>query len=239
MATVSTKEQDFLECDEALRGQSHVCLSFLCPEDILDDKQVFFLSKFLSTVSKDVELMFVALKDRYPADTELIEQIRSQHSYLSKEEDLQEQFRLFSKSPSLEDEFHAKNQFKTTIRGVKVRGVYGSEGEARARVEKLRRKDPRHNIYVAEVGAWLPFADNPDELKDAEYAETGLNTLMKCYRENLDKTQQHFDSRIAEVREEFGAPSSGAEEASTVFAAVLEDKNDAWLESRISSVENA
>lgn len=84
----------------------------------------------------------------------------------------------------LEDEFFAKNDFRTTVRGLKVRGVYGSRAEAEARSKKLQRNDALHNIFLGEIGKWLPWDPAPMDVPEQEYAEEQLNTLMKKYKEN-------------------------------------------------------
>jgi hypothetical protein len=91
---------------------------------------------------------------------------------------------MFTNRTKLEEEFHAKNDFKTTVRGLKVRGVYSSQAEAVARSKKLQRQDTVHNIYLAEIGKWLPWDPEPNDVADQEYAEEELNTLMKRYTEN-------------------------------------------------------
>jgi hypothetical protein len=63
------------------------------------------------------------------------------HSFVKKNEkelresSLKEQYDdyLYANRTKLEDEFYAKNEFRTTVRGLKVRGVYGSQAEAVAR----------------------------------------------------------------------------------------------------------
>jgi hypothetical protein len=41
-----------------------------------------------------------------------------------------------------------------------------------------------HNVFVGEVGKWLPWDPNPNAVAEQEYAEDQLNTLMKKYKEN-------------------------------------------------------
>ena len=84
----------------------------------------------------------------------------------------------------LENEFYTINEFRTTVRGLKIRGAYTSKEEAVARSKKLQRLDPIHNIFVAEVGKWLPWDPEPSQVGEQEYAEEKLNTLMKNYKEN-------------------------------------------------------
>jgi hypothetical protein len=91
---------------------------------------------------------------------------------------------LFKNQTKLEEEFFAKNEFRTTIRGLKVRGVTGTHGEAVALSKKLQRLDPVHNIFLGEVGKWLPWDPKPHQIQEQEYAEDQLNTLMKRYKDN-------------------------------------------------------
>jgi hypothetical protein len=96
---------------------------------------------------------------------------------------------LYRNKAKLEDEFFAKNEFRTTVRGLKVRGVYGTQGEAVARSKKLQRTDPLHNIFVGEIGKWLPWDPEPSDVAEQEYAEEQLNTLMKKYKENEEQRE--------------------------------------------------
>lgn len=99
---------------------------------------------------------------------------------------------LFAQGEKLEDEFYAKNNFRTSVRGLKVRGTYGSYEEAAARAKKLQGVDPLFNIYVAEVGKWLPWDPKPSQVQDQEYAEDQLNTLMKAYKQNEEAREQFY-----------------------------------------------
>jgi len=99
---------------------------------------------------------------------------------------------MFSNGKRLEEDFHSKNGFQTSVRGLKVRGSYSSQEEASARAKKLQRNDPIHNIYVATVGKWLAWDPKPHDVADQEYAEDELNSLMKSYKENEDQKEQFF-----------------------------------------------
>ena len=96
---------------------------------------------------------------------------------------------MYVNKTKLEDEFYAKNEFRTTVRGLKVRGVYASQAEAVARSKKLQRQDTLPNICVGEVGKWLPWDPDPAEVSEQEYAEDQLNTLMKNYKENEESRE--------------------------------------------------
>ena len=91
---------------------------------------------------------------------------------------------IYQHGVQLEDDFYAKNNFQTTMRGLKIRGSYGQKEEAESRAKKLQKMDPDHNIYVGQVGKWLPWDPAPSAIPEQEYAEEQLNTLMKKYKEN-------------------------------------------------------
>ena len=93
---------------------------------------------------------------------------------------------LYTNRQALEDKFYALNEFRTTVRGLKIRGTYSTREEAVARSKKLQRLDPLHNIFVGEIGKWLPWDPEPSQVGEQEYAEEELNTLMKKYKENED-----------------------------------------------------
>ena len=105
---------------------------------------------------------------------------------------------LFKNQAKLEESFFAKNNFQTTIRGLKVRGVTGTHGEAVAMSKKLQRNDPIHNIFLGEVGKWLPWDPKPHQVQEQEYAEDQLNTLMKGYKSN-EEARELF---VSEQRKE-------------------------------------
>ena len=110
---------------------------------------------------------------------------------------------LYAQSTKLEDEFYAKNEFRTSVRGLKVRGSYGSAEEATARAKKLQQQDGLHNIFVGEVGKWLPWDPSPNQVKEQEYAEDQLNTLMKAYKENEEAREQFYSKNPEAKREAF------------------------------------
>ncbi len=102
---------------------------------------------------------------------------------------------VFRNGQKLEDEFHAANNFQTTVRGLKVRGVYGTSAEAEVRAKKLIRNDPLHNILLGQVGKWLPWDPSPNAIQEQEYAEDQLNNLMKSYRKNEENVESFYKER--------------------------------------------
>ena len=116
---------------------------------------------------------------------------------------------MFANKTKLEDEFYAQNDFRTSMRGVKVRGVYGNPKEAELKAKKLQTKDKYHNIFMAEVGKWTPWDPSPHEVADQDYNNDQLNNLMKKYKENEDNREKFFEERTKGSKQVFGANTSG------------------------------
>lgn len=203
-STVSTKEVDYLDEDKPLRGQNYVCLSFISPEDILNNKEVYTFNRFLDQFSKDLDLMFQNLMTRYPDDSDLLKSIKETHSHIFDGNILQEQYRFFKKlnSGDIDREFLEQNDFRTSVRGIKVRGSFETLKEAQVRAEVLKRSGDKFDIYIGQVGCWCPWSPNPDDLQDQQYTETQLNTLMQKYKENMMLKDEFFEQRKREKIED-------------------------------------
>lgn len=232
--------EDFLSEDAEIPSQKVVLLSFLSPEKILANKDVFQFQQFL----KDYDLQWRTTKleawlaEQVAAVNRKLEEIagglektdlsggvvltpqaaaaavRTQELRVDRlVEDFKEHVRkttkdaapsdiqqelddfLFKNSARLEEEFFAKNNFRTTIRGIKVRGVFSSEAEASVRAKRLQKSDPTFNIYAGQVGKWMAWEPDPNKVVDQEYANDQLNTLMKKYRENEESRDQFYNEQ--------------------------------------------
>jgi hypothetical protein len=106
---------------------------------------------------------------------------------------------LFKNQTKLEEDFFAKNEFRTSMRGLKVRGVTGTHAEAVAMSKKLQRNDTIHNIFLGEVGKWLPWDPKPHQVQDQEYAEDQLNMLMKNYKDNEESREKFMSEQRDEL----------------------------------------
>ncbi len=77
-----------------------------------------------------------------------------------------------------------------SLRGLKVRGVFGTQEEANARAKEIQESDPNFHVFVGEVGKWCPWDPDPNSVKDQEYQNKELNDLMKGYKDNLEKSKK-------------------------------------------------
>jgi len=297
------ENQVFLEPDDEIRGQKFICLSFLSPEKVLKNKDIFFFSKFLEFYALDYKVKatesFVmgqlrdlqsALADVHldlenlhglakvaeqdaketketkveakevdtsgavvealdtsgavvEADTPLqtlTKTLKDTADKLAKfrgaltqktgtdldahvkanmadfrETTIQEAYDSYMvvNRQKLEDQFHKENSFRTTVRGLKCRGTYSTHEQASARAQQLHKKDPNFNVYVGEVGQWLPWDPEPDEVAEQQYSNEQLNNLMKSYRENAEKRDEFFEEEKRQRVAEATAAAAAAKKA--------------------------
>lgn len=209
------KYVDLLEEDKPIAGQKFVCLSFVSPEHIIKQKEQFLFEQFVKQwdYKKSMEkfnqfLNFVSFKyslsfDKLTADFQEFtkeegETIRTTSSTL-----VSDDYKTFldTNEDELEQKFGEKHGFQTSTRGIKVRGVFATQGEAELRCKLLREVDPNHDIYVGQVGMWVPFHPEAYKTGRVEYMEETLNQLMSDKKKNEENAKQEFDKRVREARQ--------------------------------------
>lgn len=232
---VYTRDVDYLDEDKPIRGQNYVCLSFISPEEVLANKEVFYIGRFLERFSKDMDALLSSLKAKYPDDEEMLNSIRETNGYIFDGAELQDQYRFFRdvNSADLDKEFREKNDFRTSIRGIKVRGVFDSLKEAQNRAEFLKKGGDKFDIFVGQVGVWCPWSPNPHDMEDVQYAEAHLNTLMSKYKENSAQKDIFFEQRKNEKIEQARVKL----EKSKVSNIPVLDTVDTWTQSKEAAVE--
>jgi hypothetical protein len=163
-------KEDYLEVDKEIRGQNFVCLSFISPEKLIRDKELFNVHHFLKSICPEYTL----------DDTTIVEKYKDF---------------IFSKKAELETQFNELNDFRTSVRGIKVRGSYDTIREAEMRAKRLQKMDPNFNVFVGQVGYWLPWDPEPKDVGNESYANNDLNTLMSKYNENAEQREEIFNTR--------------------------------------------
>ena len=204
---------DLLEEDKPISGQKFVCVSFVSPETILKQKNIFFFEQFLKhyDLSKSVErftqfMNFISYK--YSIEFETImndfqEFLKSQKEEFQ-EGKLRDDYKTFldNNEDRLQDEFSKTHDFTTSVRGIKVRGCYSTQEEAELRCKMLREIDPNHNVYVGPVGLWMPWEPEAYKTGRVEYLEEQLNELMSEKNKNESRAKQAFEKRVLESRKQ-------------------------------------
>ena len=208
---VNPKYVDLLEEDKPIAGQKYACVSFVSPENVLKRKEIFYFEKFLNKwdFNKSIEkfiqfLNFISYKYSVSFDElseELKEFVKEERVKLE-ETNILDEYKTFvdNNEEELEKKFNIDNQFQTSIRGLKIRGSYGSLEEAEMRAGLLREADPNHDVFVGPVGMWMPWEPEAYKTGRVEYLEEELNALMKEKNKNDSSAKDAFNERIKETK---------------------------------------
>jgi hypothetical protein len=97
--------------------------------------------------------------------------------------------------------FLTDKENKTSLSGIKIRGVFPTYESACEHAKNVQNVDPYFNVFVGELGKWLPFDPSPDSdaVKNSEYANEQLNGMMKAYLENQEKAKIFHEQRKNEM----------------------------------------
>ena len=202
---------DLLDEDRPISGQKYVCLSFISPENHIKKKELFYFEKYLKTFEfrKTFDkytqfLNFVAYKynldfNVLTKDMEEFVEEEKNNLFLSSLEDEYKSF-IDAKEEDLQKEYNIEHSFQTNTRGIKVRGVFGSQEEAELKCKMLRENDPNHDVYVGQVGIWMPFHPEAYKTGRVEYLEKDLNDLMAQKKKNDEISKEQFKDRVKESK---------------------------------------
>ena len=208
---VNPKYVDLCFEDQAIAGQKFACMSFVSPEKILKKREVFLFNQFIKQweFSKSMEkyfefVHFIAYK--YNLNVETL--IQDFNDFIKEENDklqstgIEDDYKNFidKQEEKLNEKFSKEHSYQTSVRGVKVRGVFSTQGEAEEKCKKLRDSDPNHDIYVGPVGVWVPW--DPDAYKTGrvEHLEEELNALHKEKMKNEELAKKEFEERVRETK---------------------------------------
>jgi hypothetical protein len=203
---------DLCDEDAPIAGQKFACMSFVSPEKILKKREVFIFEQFVKqwdftkSIEKSIDFLnFAAYKYNLKA-----EDLMADFKEYAKEEDtklksgsLDDDFKTFmdKNEDRLNEQFSREHAFQTSVRGLKLRGVFSTQEEAEMRCKKIRDIDPSHDIFVGPVGMWIPW--DPDAYKTGriEFMEEELNQLHSEKIKNESMAKDEFERRVKETKQ--------------------------------------
>ena len=207
------KYVDLLEEDKGIAGQKFVCVSFVSPEKILKNKDIFFFEEFLKkwefnkSMEKFVQFLnFMSYKYNVSFDeisNDFKDFVTEERDNLSKNS-LTDDYKTFvdNNEDELDKKFSTLNNFQTTTRGLKIRGSYPTIEEAELRCKLLRELDPNHDVFVGPVGLWMPWDPEAYKTGRVEYLEDELNQLMSEKNKNEVNAKNAFEQRVKETKQQ-------------------------------------
>ena len=132
-----------------------------------------------------------------------LDEFCSEEKDMLKNGTLEDDFKTFidNSEEALQSAFDKDHQFQTSVRSVKIRGVYPTQEEAELRCKMLREADPNHDVYVGPVGMWMPWEPEAYKTGRVEYLEDELNQLMHEKAKNDKRDKEAFEKRLREAKE--------------------------------------
>jgi hypothetical protein len=206
------KYVDLLEEDKPLAGQKYTCVSFVSPENILKQKNIYFFEQFLKkwdfnkAMEKNLQFLnFVSYKYNLTFDdlvNDFKEFVKEEKEELTKSS-IDDEYKTFidNNEDELNRSFNQNNNFQTCTRGIKIRGSYPTLEEAEFRAKMLREVDPNHDVFVGPIGLWMPWDPEAYKTGKVEYLEEELNQLMAEKKKNEIHAKHSFDQRLKETKE--------------------------------------
>lgn len=208
----NAKYVDLLEEDKPIAGQKFVCVSFVSPEKILKQKEMFFFEEFLKKweFNKSMEkfiqfLNFISFKYNVSFEdvsNDFRDFVKEEKEELSKLK-IDDEYKTFldNNEAELEKQFNVSHNFQTATRGLKIRGSYPTMEEAELRCKMLREVDPNHDIMVGPIGMWMPWDPEAYKTGRVEYMEEELNQLMHEKSKNEESAKSSFDQRVKDSKQ--------------------------------------
>jgi hypothetical protein len=208
----NSKYVDLLEEDKPIAGQKFACISFVSPEKIIKQKEIFFFEEFLKKwdINKSLEkfvqfLNFISYKYHLAFDdvsNDFKEFVKEEKEELAKTS-MEDDYKTFidNNEEELDKLFGMNHNFQTSTRGIKIRGVYPSMEEAEIRCKLLREIDSNHDVFVGPVGLWMPWDPEAYKTGRVEYMEEELNQLMHEKQKNETNAKQNFEQRVKETKQ--------------------------------------
>jgi hypothetical protein len=229
---------DLCDEDQPIAGQKFACMSFISPEKILKKREVFLFDEFVkqwdftkSLTKFNDFLHFISYKYNLSIEDVLtdLNDFSNEEGDKLKESSVEDDYNNFldKQEDKLNEKFNRENSFQTSVRGLKIRGVFPTQEEAEIKCKKLREYDPNHDIYVGPVGMWIPW--DPDAYKTGrvEFMEDELNQLHQEKVKNEEKAKQEFERRIKETKKKAIEENIKlAEKSGNVLTQTLDDEGN-------------
>jgi hypothetical protein len=232
------KYVDLLEEDKPIAGQKFVCVSFVSPEKILKQKEIFYFEEFLKkwdftkSMEKFVQFLnFVSFKyninfnDMTEDFKDFVKEERSNLTSLT----IEDEYKTFldNNEEELEKRFGVEHNFQTSTRGLKIRGVFPTLEEAELRCKMLREIDPNHDVFVGPIGLWMPWEPEAYKTGRVEYMEEELNKLMHEKTKNETNAKNAFEQRVKETKQQAIEENiKNAEKSGNVLTQSIDDNGN-------------
>ena len=207
----NVKYVDLCDEDQPIAGQKFCCLSFVSPEKILKKREVYIFEQFVKQweFSKSMErYMDFNNYISYKYNLKIDDVIADFNDFVKEESDklkktgIEDDYKNFidKNEDKITEQFNREHAFQTSVRGLKVRGVFSTQDEAQNKCVSLRKQDPNHDIFVGPIGIWIPWDPDAYKTGNVQFLEEELNQLHQEKIKNEAYAKQEFDKRVLETK---------------------------------------
>lgn len=87
---------------------------------------------------------------------------------------------------------------------IKVRGVYATLDEAQAAAKKISEQDPQFDVFVGNVGSWLPWNPDPSDqslVANQQFQEEQLQMLVDGHNKQHEESKKIIQQQMADAKE--------------------------------------
>lgn len=247
----NSKYVDLLEEDKPIANQKFACISFVSPEKIIKQKELFYFEEFLKQwdLNKSMEkfvqfLNFVSYKYHLTFEdvsNDFKEFVKEEKDTL-KGSSLEDDYKNFidKNEEELDKLFGINHNFQTSTRGIKIRGVYPTVEEAEIRCKMLREVDPNHDVFVGPVGLWMPWDPEAYKTGRVEYMEEELNQLMHEKQKNEANAKLNFEERVKESKQKAIEENiKKAEKSGNILSQTIDEQGNLTGINNVSTTETS
>lgn len=209
--SANPKYIDLCDEDPAIAGQKFACISFVSPDKILKKRENFIFDQFVKQwdFSKSMERYFEFIHFlSYKYNLNVENAIADFNDFVKEEGDkikqsgIEDDYKNFidKNEDKLNEQFNREHAFQTSVRGLKLRGVFATQEEAQNKCVSLRKHDPNHDIFVGPVGVWMPWDPDAYKTGNVQFLEEELNQLHQEKVKNETVAKQEFDKRVMDTK---------------------------------------
>ena len=208
---INPKYVDLLSEDPPITNQQYGCYSFVSPEKIIKQKDIFMFEKFVKQWQYAKSLNMFSdfmqfISHKYTIDPEklmadFVDFVTEEENVLKREDVTGDYNHFMDKNEvRLTEEFQKQHDFQTSVRGFINRGNFATSDEAEKFAKQIRDRDPNHDIFVGRNFVWTPL--DPDAYKTGriEFMEEELNQLHHEKLKNEMKAKEEFEKRLYESK---------------------------------------
>ena len=143
--TPNPKYIDLCDEDPPISGQKFACMSFVSPERILKQRENYIFEQFIKewdftkSMSKMSDFVnFISYKYNLKVDDvmkDFQEYVKEEHDTI-RTSSIEDDWKTFmdKNEDKLNEEFNRKHEFQTSVRGLKLRGVFNYTRRSRTKM---------------------------------------------------------------------------------------------------------